>query len=99
LYAADLLNSVPPKETNKMKMAEFLQKLVRDKKIHEARAFNFTYRYIDSGLSINNSRFAKFLPLIYPTELEIKEITDTASPCKLHIQEKLVYYCTYLENL
>jgi hypothetical protein len=27
--------------------SEFLQKLVKDKKIHEARAFNFTYRYID----------------------------------------------------
>jgi hypothetical protein len=24
-----------------------VQKLVKDKKIHEARAFNFTYRYID----------------------------------------------------
>jgi hypothetical protein len=42
------------------------QKLVKDKKIHEARAFNFTYRYIDDVLSINNSRFAEFLPLIYP---------------------------------
>jgi hypothetical protein len=30
-------------------------------------------------LSINNSRFAEFLPLIYPPELEIKETTDTAS--------------------
>jgi hypothetical protein len=29
--------------------------------------------------SINNSRFAEFLPLIYPTELEVKETTDTAS--------------------
>ena len=28
--------------------SEFLQKLVKDKKIHEARAFNFTYRYIDA---------------------------------------------------
>ena len=46
--------------------SEFLQKLVKDKKIHEARAFNFTYRYIDDVLSINNSRFADFLPLIYP---------------------------------
>ena len=45
--------------------SEFLQKLVKDKKMHEARAFNFTYRYIDDVLSINNSRFAKFLPLIY----------------------------------
>ena len=59
--------------------SEFLQKLVKDKKIHEARAFKFTYRYIDDVLSINNSRFAEFLPLIYPPELEVKEITDTAS--------------------
>jgi hypothetical protein len=27
--------------------SEFLQKPVKDKKIHEARGFNFTYRYID----------------------------------------------------
>ena len=59
--------------------SEFLQNLVKDKKIHEARAFNFTYRYIDDVLSINNPRFAEFLPLIYPPELEIKETTDTAS--------------------
>ena len=44
--------------------SEFLQKLVKDKKIHEARAFNFTYRCIDDVLSINNSRFAEILPLI-----------------------------------
>ena len=30
-------------------------------------------------LSINNSRFAEFLPLIYPPELEVKETIDTAS--------------------
>jgi hypothetical protein len=51
---------------------------VKDKKIHEARAFYFTYRYIDDVLSINNSRFAEFLPLIYPPELEVNETTDTA---------------------
>jgi hypothetical protein len=39
----------------------------------------FTYRYIDDVLSIKNSRFAEFLPLIYPPELEVKETTDTAS--------------------
>jgi hypothetical protein len=27
--------------------SEFLQKFVKDKKIHEPRDFNFTYRYID----------------------------------------------------
>jgi hypothetical protein len=39
----------------------------------------YIYRYIDDVLSINNSRFAEFLPLIYPPELEVKETTDTAS--------------------
>jgi hypothetical protein len=59
--------------------SECLQNLARDKKIHEARAFNFTYRYIDDVLSINDPRFAEFLPLIYLPELEVKETTDTAS--------------------
>jgi hypothetical protein len=40
---------------------------------------NFIFRYIDDVLSINNSRFAEFIPLIYPPELEVKETTDTAS--------------------
>jgi hypothetical protein len=39
--------------------SEFLQKLEKDEKIHEARAFNFTYRYIYDVLSINNFRFAE----------------------------------------
>jgi hypothetical protein len=66
-------------EWNYIVFLKFLQKLVKDKKIHEARAFNFTCRYIDDVLSINNSRFAEFLSLIYPPELEVKETTDTAS--------------------
>jgi hypothetical protein len=35
--------------------------------------------YIEYVLSINNSRFAEFLPLMYPPELEVKESTDIAS--------------------
>ena len=58
---------------------EFLQDLIKKKKIKEARSFNFTYRYIDDVLSINNPHFSDWLPLIYPPELEIKETTDTAS--------------------
>jgi hypothetical protein len=38
-----------------------------------------TYRYIDDVLSIINSRFAEFLPMIYPPELQVKENTHTAS--------------------
>jgi hypothetical protein len=52
--------------------SEFLQKLVKNKKIHDARAFIFTYRDIDVVLSINYSTFSEFLPLIYPPELEVK---------------------------
>ena len=69
--------------------SEFLQNLVKDKKIHEARVFNFTYRYIDDVLSINNSRFAEFLQLIYPPEVEIKETPDTPSSA---------YFWTYTSN-
>ena len=59
--------------------SEFLQTLIKDKKIREARSFNFTYRYIDDVLSINNPDFSNWISLIYPSELEIKETTDTAS--------------------
>jgi hypothetical protein len=52
---------------------------MQEKQTHEARAFNFTYRYIDDLLSINNSRFAEFLPLIYLPKLGVKENTDEAS--------------------
>jgi hypothetical protein len=46
--------------------SEFLQKLVKDKKIHEARAFNFTYKYIDDVLSINQQCFpVTFLFITY----------------------------------
>ena len=56
---------------------EFLQHLVRNNKIKVARSFNSSFRYIDDVLSINNDKFAEYIPLIYPPELEIKETTDT----------------------
>ena len=71
--------------------SEFLQKLVKDKKIHETRAFNFTYRYIDDVVSINNSRFTEFLPLIYPPELwKLK---------RPQIQLRPHHFWTYSSNL
>ena len=57
---------------------EFLQELVKNKKIKEARSFNLTFRYIDDVLSVNNKTFARWIPSIYPPELEIKETTDSA---------------------
>ena len=49
------------------------------KNTFEFEIVNESHRYIDDVLSINNSRFAEFLPLIYHPELEVKETTDTAS--------------------
>jgi hypothetical protein len=95
--------------------SEFLQNLVKDKKIHEARAFNFTYRFIDDVLSINNPRFAEFLPFYSPGPVACFSEKDDVSRnhnncywpmhnesiarCKHHMQEKLVFCCTYLEDL
>ena len=59
--------------------SEFLQTLVKNKRIKEARLFNFTFRYIDDVLSINNPNFSDWVSLIYPPDLEMKETTDTAA--------------------
>jgi hypothetical protein len=55
-----------------------------------ARSFNFTFRYIDDILSLNNSRFGDFVDRIdiYHIELEIKDTTDTersASYLDIHL--------------
>jgi hypothetical protein len=42
-----------------------------------ARSFNFTFRYIDDVLSLNNCKFGDFVDCIYPIELEIKDTTDS----------------------
>ena len=39
--------------------------------------FNFTYRYIDDVLSINNPDFENYLGQMYPAELEIKDTTES----------------------
>jgi hypothetical protein len=48
--------------------------LIKNEK-KRARSFNFTFRYIDDVLSLNNSRFGDFADL--SIELEIKDPTDT----------------------
>ena len=44
-------------------------------KKHLASRFNFTYRYIDDVLSINNPEFENYQ--MYPVELEIKDKTES----------------------
>jgi hypothetical protein len=57
--------------------ADFIQRLLKKNEKKLARSFNFTFRYIDDVLSLNNSRFGDCIDRIYPTELEIKDTTDT----------------------
>ena len=57
--------------------AEFIQSLLRSDKKTVAKSFNFTYRYIDDVLSLNNPTFGDYLEVIYPTELEVKDTTES----------------------
>ena len=42
-----------------------------------ASRFNFTSRYIDDVLSINNPEFENYLGQMYPVELEIKDTAES----------------------
>ena len=53
--------------------AEFIQSLLSTVKKLLASQFNFTYRYIEDVLSINNPDFENYLGQMYPAELEIKD--------------------------
>ena len=57
--------------------AEFIQSLLSTGKKKLASQFNFTYRYIDDVLSINNPDFDNYLGQMYPAELEIKDTTES----------------------
>ena len=59
--------------------AEFIQKLLSQKKKKLAVAFNLTFRYIDDVLSINKDNFHTYVNTIYPSELEIKDTTESSS--------------------
>ena len=55
--------------------ADFIQGLLKKNEKKVVRSFNFTFRYIDDVLSLNNSKIGDFFDLIYPIELEIKDTT------------------------
>jgi hypothetical protein len=56
--------------------ADFIQGLLKKNEKKLARFFNFTFRYIDDVLSLNNASFGDFVDRIYPIELEIKDTTE-----------------------
>ena len=57
--------------------AEFIQSLLSTGKKKIASRFEFTYRYIDDVLSINNPDFENFLGQMYPADLEIKDTKES----------------------
>ena len=57
--------------------ADFIQCLLSTGKKKLASQFNFTYRYIDDVLSINNPDFENYLGQVFPAELEIKNTIES----------------------
>jgi len=52
-------------------------------------SFDFTFRYTDDVLSLNNSKFVDYVNRIYHIELEIKDTTYTAKSASylyLHLE-------------
>ena len=57
--------------------SEFIHCLLRSDKMTTAKSLNFTYRYIDVVLSLNNPKFGDYLEVIYPTKLKFKDTTES----------------------
>ena len=76
--------------------SEFVQQLQKSGAKRQCHSFNLTFRYIDDVLSLNNVKFSEYLDSIYPSELEIKDTSDSpkfVNFLDLHLeidQDKLV---------
>ena len=69
--------------------ADIILGLLKKNEKQLAQFYNFTFRYIDGVLSLNNSRFGNFVNRIYLIEIEIKDTAYTdrsASYLDLHIE-------------
>jgi hypothetical protein len=67
---------------------DFIQGSLKKNERKLGGSFNFTVRYLDDVLSLNNSRFGDYVDRIYPIELEVKDTTDedsSASYLELHL--------------
>ena len=51
-------------------------------------SLNFTFRYTEVVLSLNDFNLGDFVDRIYPIELEIKDTTDTATASYLEIHSE-----------
>ncbi len=56
---------------------DFCDSLTKSKKLHLAKQFHFTFRYIYDLTSINNKHFHTHISDIYPPDLELKDTTES----------------------
>ena len=80
-------------EDDVIRMIEFLiDNIFVDGNKDLVKSFNFTFRYIDDVLSLNNRYFIDHVDRIYPVELEIKDTTDSSTSAAyldLYLQRNL----------
>ena len=80
--------------------AEFIQSLLSAGRKRLVSQFNFTYRYIDDVLSINNPDLENYLGQMYFPELEIKDTTESnKSASFLYLLQSISrdgHLCTFL---
>jgi hypothetical protein len=70
-------------------VGDYIQGFLKKNEKKLVRSSNFTFRYTDGVLAVNNYRLSDFLDCIYPIEIERKDITDTyrsASYLDLHLE-------------
>ena len=64
---------------------KYIKELIRTN-LHLAMKFNYTFRYIDDLLTLNNDEFEHEISNIYPTELELKKTTSATRLSYLDIE-------------
>jgi len=69
--------------------ADFLQELLRKGEKKLAQSFNYTFRYIDDVLSLNNKKFSNFLHLIYSVVKDTTDSPNLASYLELYIEHDI----------
>ena len=71
--------------------ADFIQGLLKKNEKKLARSFNFTLRYIDDVLSLNNSRFGDFVDSIYPIQWDPLSLKKRIPQMQIYLFHTLTY--------
>jgi hypothetical protein len=77
---------------------DFIQGLLKKNEKKLARSFNFTFRYADDVLSLNNSRFSDFVDRIYLIGLEIEDTQKVEHVGDITFRELFGRISVFLQN-